>query len=96
MWINQLFNINPQNENYKWKFFNKSMSVLDCKFKVPRKVLWKGHSFYYEVLKSFEKLIDSQPRSVEQILSMPLWFNRFLGTSFNEDMSKAGFNFIKN
>ena len=71
------------------------MNILDCKLKIPRKTLWQGHGFYYEVLKGFEKLLDSLPRSVEQLLSMPLWFNKFMDTSFDETISKAGYNYIK-
>ena len=90
-----LFKINSTNENYQTKYFNKSMNILDCKLKIPRKTLWQGHGFYYEVLKGFEKLLDSLPRSVEQLLSMPLWFNKFMDTSFDETISKAGYNYIK-
>ena len=57
--------------------------------------MWQGHEFYYEVLKSFEKLLESLPKSVEQIFSMPLWFNRFLDTSFDETISRAGYNYVK-
>ena len=63
--------------------------------KIPSKTLWRGHDFYYDVLKCFEKLLDNQPKSVEQIFSMPLWFNRFLCTSFDEQLSCAGYNFVK-
>ena len=32
------------------------------------------------------------PRSMEHILSIPLWFNMHLNTTFEEEISKAGFN----
>ena len=95
LWIKQLFNISEEQDSYLNKYFCENMSILDCKIKVPRRGLWKGHSFYYDIMKSYEKLLENVPRSVEQIFSMPLWFNRFLNTKFDEDISKAGYNYVK-
>ena len=71
------------------------MNILDCKIKVPRKINWKGHPFYFEILKSFEKIISSLPNSLENILSIPIWFNKYLQTKFDVDISRAGFNYLK-
>ena len=94
LWIKQLFKLGETN-CYQDKFFSESMNILDCKIKIPRKGLWKGHSFYYDILKSFDKLLECTPRTAEQLFSMPLWFNRFLNTKFDEDISKAGYNHVK-
>ena len=39
--------------------------------------------------------MENVPKSVEQIFPMPLWFNRFINTKFDEDISKAGYNYVK-
>ena len=71
------------------------MNILDCKIKLPTRGFWRGHSFYYDVLQCYEKLPEKSPRFYEQILSMPIWFNKYLNTSFDESISKAGFNYVK-
>jgi hypothetical protein len=62
---------------------------------VPRKNNWKGHPFYYEILKSLEKITSHLPQELENILSIPIWFNKYLKTKFDSDISRAGFNSIK-
>ena len=37
----------------------------------------------------------SLPQSVENILSIPIWFNKHLKTKFDVDISLAGFNCLK-
>ena len=71
------------------------ISILDCKFKVPRKTLWRGHPFYYDLLSSYGKQLDYCPKTDENLLSMPIWYNYFLGTRFNVKLSKLGYNFLR-
>ena len=70
------------------------MNILDCHFKLPRKGLYQGHPFYYKILKDLER-IDLGLNEIGTILSIPIWFNRDLNTKFDTEISKAGFNFIK-
>ena len=35
------------------------------------------------------------PKDVNDFLSTPLWFNKFLGTTFDCTLSKLGFNIFK-
>ena len=98
-WLLQLFKIpagnNEDDQNYFHDFFSNSLSILDCKLKVPRKASWKGHPYYYEILKSYESCTQQLPKSPENILSIPIWFNRYLSTKFNQQVSMAGFNFTR-
>ena len=71
------------------------MSIIDCKLKIPRQNNWKGHPFYYEILKTVEKISNVIPTSIENILSIPIWFNKYLATKFDVELSRAGFNFVK-
>ena len=92
----KLFNIptecNNDDQQYFYDFFCNQLNILDCKIKVPRKALWKGHPFYYEILQSYGKCLEDFPKSIECILSVPLWYNKFLGTKFN---IKAGYNYLR-
>ena len=57
---------------------------------------WAGHSFYYEALKTLENLTSNNiPRNYNNIQSIPVWFNKNLQTTFDSEISRAGFNFIK-
>ena len=82
-------------QGYFENYFSDKLNILDCKFKLPRKLHWNGHPFYYEILKTFEKLSLNNCKSAENILSMSIWFNRHLKTKFDEEISLAGFNFMK-
>ena len=84
-----------ENQQYFHNFFSGEMNILDCKFKVPRKNSWNGHPYYFELLKSLEKVAFSLPTTLVNICSIPVWFNRALNTKFDIDLSKAGFNYIK-
>ena len=88
-------NLNNDDQQYFHDFFTSQLSILDCKVKVPRKTLWRGHPFYYELLQSFGKQVDFCPKIVENILSLPLWYNKFLGTKFNVKLSKLGYNYLR-
>ena len=99
MWIKKLFKIPISNNNadllYFNEFFSNTLNILDCKLKIPRKINWVGHPFYFEVLKTFEHLTSEIPTSIDNILSMPIWFNQHLKTKFDVELSRAGFNFVK-
>ena len=86
---------NNEKEEYFHNFFKSILNVLDCTFKLPRKPNWNGHPFYYDILKSLEKIIKHLPKSAENIISMPIWYKEPLNTKFDIDISRAGFNFIK-
>jgi hypothetical protein len=98
-WLHQLFKIPTERNNddhrYFHDFFSNTLSILDCKFKVPRKASWRGHPYHYEILKSLESLTEQLPKLTENILSIPIWYNRFLNTKFNIKASKAGFNYLR-
>ena len=99
MWFNNLFKIPThcinEDQDYFCNLFRNKINILDCKIKVPRKISWKGHPFYFEILKAFEKIISSLPNSLESLLSIPIWFNKYLQTKFDVDISRAGFNYLK-
>ena len=79
---------------YFHDLFSNQLNILDCKFKVPRKALWKGHPFYYEIIQSYGKCLEDYPTSLENILSVPLWYNKVLGTKLNIKLSRAGYNYL--
>ena len=99
MWIKDLFKIPTlyvnENERYFGHFFSNILNILDCKFKTPREIHWKGHPFYFNLLKTLEFISQSYPKNVEHLLSMPLWFNSCLNTKYDVELSRAGFNFLK-
>ena len=99
LWIKQLFKIPTSNENENKKYFNDffsfTLNILDCKLKIPRQTQWRGHPFYYEALKMFEMVCQKSPTSLEHILSIPIWYNVSLNTQFDVELSRAGFNFVK-
>ena len=99
LWFNMLFKVPTQyfneNQHYFYNFFKNKLNILDCKLNVPRKINWKGHPFYFEIFKSFGKTILELPQSIENILSIPIWFNKHLKTKFDVDISRVGINFVK-
>ena len=97
MWIKKFFNIptTPDEHPYYWDFFKNNLHILNCLVKIPRKNKFKGHPFYYTALKTFEKISESNRLKIENIISIPIWFNRNLKTTFDTEISRAGFNFIK-
>ena len=99
MWTKQLFKIPNSNENdtlqYFTDFFSNTLNILDCKFKLPRQINWRGHPIYYELLKMLQNLCQKSPADVENLLSIPIWYNAELNTKFDVELSRAGFNFIK-
>ena len=99
MWIKDLFKIPTlyvnENERYFGHFFSNILNILDCKFKTPREIHWKGHPFYFNLLKTLKFISQIYPKNVEHLLSMPLWFNSCLNTKYDVELSRAGFNFLK-
>ena len=99
MWTKQLFGIplsyENENQHYFHDYFSNKLNILDCKFKLPRQANWRGHPSYYEVLKIYETVTKQIPRNTENILSIPIWFNNHLNTKFDVELSRAGFNFLK-
>ena len=89
-WIKNLFKVPLSMNKLPWE-----LNVLDCLFRLPRKNQYKGHPFYYTALKEHEKLMDVGCQELESILSVPIWFNRYLKTKFDLEISQAGFNFVK-
>ena len=97
LWLRKLFKIptSSEREPYFYNFFHKTLNILNCKFKLPRMGQYNGHQFYYKILKTAETLFENKLTHIENIFSVPIWFNRFLNTKFDAEISNAGFNFIK-
>ena len=98
-WLKQLYNIPaiPANDDQIFfnEFFTNSLNILDCKLRVPRKNRWKGHPYYHEILKSYENCLEQLPKQLESIMSIPIWYNKLLNTTFNIKLAKAGFNYLR-
>ena len=62
---------------------------------MPRVNRWKGHNYFYEILKGYEKLIAQEPQHIEDLFATPIWFNRTIKTKFDVELSRKGFNFFK-
>ena len=75
-------------------FFDSQLNILDCKFKLPNRSQWKGHPFYLDILVTYNKLIEHNPKRFESVMSIPLWHNKILGTSFDSQLSKEGYNYV--
>ena len=92
LWIKQLFKI-PTGDT--GDYFSTCLNILDCKYKTPRKAFYRGHPFYFAILKSIENVSTKLCKNTENILAIPIWYNRYLQTKFDSEISQAGFNFIK-
>ena len=77
-----------------YNFFKDPLNILDSKLNITKNN-WKVHPFYFNIIKSVENLICKLPKSYENILSMQIWSNKHLQTKFDVDISRAGFNFLK-
>ena len=97
LWVKTLFKIPtlPEREPYFYNFFQNTLNILDCKIKIPRICNYKGHPFYYRLLKTSETLFQNSCLNMEDLISVPIWFNASLKTKFDTEISKAGFNFVK-
>ena len=96
-WIKKMLKI-PTRENdqpYFYDYFNDKLHIVNCLFKIPRKNKFNGHPFYYDTLKTFEAMSNNFSLDLENILSTPIWFNRILNTTFDPEISKAGYNYFK-
>ena len=69
--------------------------ITKCYFKLPRKNKWKGHPFYFESLNTIQKVNTELPGNFYDLISTPIWYNKFLNTRFDCDLVKKGFIFIK-
>ena len=98
-WIKKLFKIptctNEPLQIHFQEYFTSRLNILDCKFKLPRKIHYSGHPFYYQTLKTLESISKNECTGAANILSIPIWFNRNMKTQFDTEISQAGFNFIK-
>ena len=63
--------------------------------KLPRKASYEGHPFYYSILKTYESISENFFITIENVIFTPIWFNKILRTKFDSEISRAGFNFIK-
>ena len=97
-WIKKLFGLptSTDEHNHFYTYFQSKFDILICFFKLPRMNKYRGHPFYYGILKSYENLAGCYDVSLETIVSTPIWFNKYLKTQFDVEISKAGFNYIKN
>ena len=48
------------------------IKILHCKFKLPRAAKWRGHPFYLELLRGYEKIISNNPSTKDEIYSHPV------------------------
>ena len=98
-WISNCFekisNIKDIDTNYYRRFFKDKVNILQCYFKLPSRRKWEGHPFYYEGLLAIQNISIKLPDSIHDLLSTPLWHNKFLNTKFDCELSRTGFNFIK-
>ena len=78
-----------------FEHFKNKLHIINCIFKLPRKIMYNGHPFYYETLKTFEAMSQNLSLDLEDILSLPIWFNRILKSQFDPELSQAGLNYIK-
>ena len=100
LWIYNCFkqssNVKEADLDYYEDYFKNCLNILgQCFFKLPRKLKWKGHPFYYECLETIQKLTNKLPETIHELLSTSLWHNRFLGTKFDCQLSREGFNCVK-
>ena len=97
LWIKTLFKIPTSiNEDaYFHDYFTNTLNVLNCMIKIPRKVNYNGHPFYYNILKTYENISQHFCIKIENIVSTPIWFNKILNTKFDPEISQAGFDFVK-
>ena len=96
-WIKKMFKIptNDITQPYFFEYFKNKLHIINCLFRLPRKAMYNGHPFYYETLKTFEAMSQNFSSDLEDILALPIWFNRILKSQFDPELSQAGFNFIQ-
>ena len=96
-WIKKMFQIPTvaNHQPYFYEFFTDKLHIVNCLLKIPRKAKFTGHPFYYDTLKTYEKLSQEFSMDLENILSTPIWFNRILNSKFDQEISEAGFNYLK-
>ena len=75
-------------------FFTSKLNILDCNLEIPERSRWHGHTFYMMPLFHMLKILENRPRTVEATLSTPLWFIKLIGSTFDINLSKSGYNYI--
>ena len=93
-WIFSLFGISLHGEEYNL-FISGNVDLRSCSYKLPRRGLWKGSNFYFEVLQAYEKIINTSVKSLEEIYAVPIWFNRDLKTKIDREIVALGFNYVR-
>ena len=97
-WLMRLFKIpvecTTSEELYFKEYFESQLNILDCNIDIPKRSKWIGHPFYYDALVTYAKILGNHPNTVESALSVPLWFNKMIGTTYDGQLSKAGYNYI--
>ena len=97
LWVKTLFKIPtlPEREPYFYNFFQNTLNILDCKIQIPRIGNYKAILSTIRLLKTSEILFQNSCLNIENLISVPIWFNASLKTKFDTEISKAGFNFVK-
>ena len=72
---------------------NTSFDILSCQIEIPDR--FNGNEFYFQALKSWERLTNVQPQNITELFSMNIWFNRHLKTNLNQALFQKGFVYIK-
>ena len=92
----QTSNIKDVDKPYFINFMKKNLDIVtQCRFKLPRKNKWKGHPFYYDSLDTIQKINGDFPNNIHELISTPIWFNKYLNTRFDCDLARKGFIFVK-
>ena len=99
-WITKYFenvtNIRNEDVIYFRDFCKNKLNIItQCFFKPPRRKNWNGHPFYLQSLETLISLTREMPKSIHELLSTPLWYNRFLKTSFDCELSRNGINYVR-
>ena len=94
----QLFKIPVQytnaEEKFAYIFFKEELSIIDYKFSQPKKksVVWTP---CLDLLTAYGEMIESYPSTLEDCMSIRVWFNKMFGTNFDVRLSKMGFNYLR-
>ena len=89
-------NIKPSDNEYYKNFIDNNLYVVtQCSFELPRQNKWNGQTFYFDCLQTIQKINKKLPDSIYELLSTSLWYNKHLKMSFDCELSKLGFNCIR-
>ena len=77
-------------------FFTNMIDIVSqCCFELPNIKNWRGHPFYFDCLKTIQNLNKNLPKTINELMSVPLWHNKYIKSKFDCELSRCGFNFIK-